>query len=251
MANLFPKLVCHRGAHLWAPENTFASFDLALTMGGDVLEFDVRQSKDGILYILHDAELNRTTNGQGPISDLTSYQIDQLDAGSWFEDKYSGQSVPRLEEFFNRYKGQPIEFYIEVKQADCEALCTLVRKMDLIQRSYTCSFDATMRENMHHFAPDMRKMVHWRTAGTAKSAIENHAASIVEFHEGDLKKEYVQEAKSSGLITQLYHDKLDRTFYEHAIEIGIDRFNMDHLDLFQNLRSQQQSPHTDNKKGAL
>nr|WP_323571654.1 glycerophosphodiester phosphodiesterase family protein [Rhizobium sp. 28DA2] len=77
-----PKIVSHRGANHFAPENTFAAADLALQQGADYIELDVRESADGVLYVFHDETLDRTTNGTGPIGHMLSSEIDALDAGS-------------------------------------------------------------------------------------------------------------------------------------------------------------------------
>ncbi|NCF44910.1 MAG: glycerophosphodiester phosphodiesterase, partial [Proteobacteria bacterium] len=78
-----PRLVCHRGASLIAPENTFAAADVALDRGAHLIELDVRESADGVLYVMHDKTLDRTTDGTGPIQHRTAAEIDALDAGRW------------------------------------------------------------------------------------------------------------------------------------------------------------------------
>lgn len=92
-----PLVVAHRGLLLHAPENTLANFRacLDLRLG---FEFDVERTKDGELICIHDATVDRTTNGTGKVSALTSEQIHQLDAGSWFDTRFAGERVPRVEE---------------------------------------------------------------------------------------------------------------------------------------------------------
>ena len=75
--------ITHRGASAYAPENTRAAFDLGLELGADALETDLRATRDGVLVLLHDREVDRTTNGHGPLAELAWDEVCQLDAGSW------------------------------------------------------------------------------------------------------------------------------------------------------------------------
>jgi len=85
MGRATPRIICHRGACLDAPENTLAAARRALELGGGWIELDIRQSRDGVAYVLHDATIDRTTDGA--IADEDSDEIDALDA--------PGQAVPR------------------------------------------------------------------------------------------------------------------------------------------------------------
>lgn len=90
------EVVVHRGANHLAPENTVASAYAALEHGATWIELDVRKSKDGVLYNLHDETLDRTTNGQGALADMNSDEVDKLDAGSWFGKNMPAHVSPHL-----------------------------------------------------------------------------------------------------------------------------------------------------------
>jgi glycerophosphoryl diester phosphodiesterase len=90
----------HRGASAYAPENTLAAFDLAFQMGVDGIELDVTLSRDGVPVVIHDDKVDRTTNGHGPIQQMTLAQIKQLDAGGWFNQKYCDEKIPTLAQVF-------------------------------------------------------------------------------------------------------------------------------------------------------
>lgn len=119
--------VVHRGANKMAPENTMAATQKCIELGADYVEVDVRTSKDGVLYILHDFSLDRTTNGTGPIQEMHSSEIDRLDAGSWFSEDFAGEKVPRLETYLKAVKGK-VKIYFDVKKADLQQLIDLVYK---------------------------------------------------------------------------------------------------------------------------
>ena len=92
------KIFAHRGSKGTHPENTLASFKEAVRVGSDGIELDVHLTKDGQLVVIHDETVDRTTNGTGEIRTLTLAEIKELDAGSWFHNKYAGEKIPTLEE---------------------------------------------------------------------------------------------------------------------------------------------------------
>ncbi|MCA0044195.1 glycerophosphodiester phosphodiesterase [Celeribacter litoreus] len=239
------KISCHRGARFSAPENTFAAFDAALVQGGEILEFDVRQSLDGVLYVLHDETVDRTTNGSGPIAEMTSKEIDALDAGGWFDPRFAGLRVPRLDSFFQRYKGRA-EFYVEIKWADCAAVGKMVRDLDVARACYTCSFSEQMHLDMRRYAPEVRQMIHWRRTANAKAAIDLFGASIVEFFDGegaknDFTLENVRAAQAAGLKTQVFTERNDPTVFARVRDWGVDCINTDHISSFNSFRMSQDS----------
>ena len=101
-------LIAHRGFSSRAPENTFAAFDLALQEGFDHFELDVRLTADGVPVVIHDATLERTTDGSGPVAAVMLEELERLDAGSWFRGgrSYRGERVPALATLFDRYRGK-------------------------------------------------------------------------------------------------------------------------------------------------
>lgn len=108
-------IIAHKGASGVAPENTMAAFQLAVEMGVDMIELDVRNTLDEEIVVIHDSTLDRTTDGSGLVHDYTLDQIKQLDAGSWFGDaKYSGEKVPTLKEVLDSIDGR-CKVLIEIK----------------------------------------------------------------------------------------------------------------------------------------
>ena len=101
-------VVGHRGTVKFAPENTIAAFEKAIELGADLLEMDVRETKDGHLVLVHDATVNRTTNGRGRVSGMTLAEIKRLDAGSWFSPDFKGERVPTLKEALAAIRGRAL-----------------------------------------------------------------------------------------------------------------------------------------------
>ncbi len=96
--NRKPLIFAHRGACSYAPENTLAAFRLALEQGSDGIELDAKLSKDGVVVVIHDQTVDRTTNGNGKVSELTFAELQTLDTGIQFAPRYVGEKVPSLEQ---------------------------------------------------------------------------------------------------------------------------------------------------------
>jgi glycerophosphoryl diester phosphodiesterase len=171
-----PHNIAHRGASGHAPEHTFASWDLARTMGADYLEQDLQMTADGILVVLHDETLDRTARGapedcRGPVREKTLEQIRRCEVGSWFNERYPDRARPEypeerirtLDEVFQRY-GTEVRYYIETKQPEEapgmeEALLELLDRHGLTQGAEAerqvliQSFSAASLQKIHGMNP--------------------------------------------------------------------------------------------------
>ena len=108
------QIIAHRGASTERPECTATAIRRAIEVGATAVEVDVRTSRDGELFILHDTTLDRTTNGKGPASALMLAELQQLDAGSWFDSKYKNERIPSLIEAAQECKGR-IDLLLDLK----------------------------------------------------------------------------------------------------------------------------------------
>ena len=130
------KIAGHRGGYYHQyPESSFPLFEfIASQFAGDTItiEIDVRTSKDKTLYLMHDETLERTTNGQGLLAELTASELDRLDAGSWFHPRFAEQRVPRLADFLRWIKGKA-KVYLDVKAADLQALLALLAEVGMTE----------------------------------------------------------------------------------------------------------------------
>ncbi|KQT09628.1 glycerophosphodiester phosphodiesterase [Ramlibacter sp. Leaf400] len=93
----YPRWVAHRGAGKLAPENTLAAFRLGAQHGYRMFECDAKLSADGVVFLMHDATLDRTTNAQGVGGDRPWSELSRLDAGGWHSRAYAGEPLPTLE----------------------------------------------------------------------------------------------------------------------------------------------------------
>lgn len=116
----YPCWIAHRGAGKFAPENTLAAFRLGADHGFGMFECDVKLSADGEPFLLHDAELDRTTNGQGVASLLKWDALSRLDAGSWHGRTYAGEPLLRLEALSRWLQALGLMVNLEIKPAPGE-----------------------------------------------------------------------------------------------------------------------------------
>lgn len=116
LVDIFPSPIVygHRGASKYAPENTIAAFDIALKQGAKAFELDTMLTRDNVPVVIHDHDLERTTNGKGEVGDCTLEEIRNLDAGSYFSREFRGERIPTLKEVLSRYKKE-ILVNIELK----------------------------------------------------------------------------------------------------------------------------------------
>lgn len=115
-----PLVLAHRGAMAYCPQNTMPSFELARHMGADGLELDVQLSRDGQLVVFHDDLLDDLTDGRGPVSAHAWKDLEALDAGSHFDPKWKGTSLPLLQEVIDTF-GNGMFLNIEIKTPGTEA----------------------------------------------------------------------------------------------------------------------------------
>ena len=155
-----PLIVAHRGSSGSAPENTMASFRLAIDEGADMIELDIRMTKDFHLIVHHDRDLGRTVRGTGYIREKTLNELKALDAGSWFSPKFRGEQIPTLREVMDILPPH-MKLNIEVKTdgetrqdiAFEESCILIVREKQFTERVIISSFDHKFLKRLHRLDP--------------------------------------------------------------------------------------------------
>lgn len=115
MGYRLPRVVGHRGAAASAPENTLAGLRRALQLGVGWVEFDVKLTGDGVPILMHDAVLERTTDGRGAVADTAYTAIRELDAGAWFGPEFAGERVPSFDEAIDLLLSHGLAANVEIK----------------------------------------------------------------------------------------------------------------------------------------
>jgi glycerophosphoryl diester phosphodiesterase len=109
------RIAGHRGAKMRAPENTLAGFRAARRLGAGWVELDAKLTKDGVVVVIHDETLERTTNGAGRVESATLAELRRLDAGGWFSPDFKGEPLPTLEEALICIAGEGLGVNVEIK----------------------------------------------------------------------------------------------------------------------------------------
>lgn len=155
-----PIIIGHRGGRGIAPENTLASFQLAVDLGIDGVEFDVQRTKDGHLIVFHDENVERVTDGTGMVEDLTLDELKRLDVGRKFDERFAGERIPTLDEAFAFLKKTDLLLFLEMKEpwrypGIEEQIVAAIRKFDLVERVQVRSFYHDALHTIFHTHPDI------------------------------------------------------------------------------------------------
>ena len=245
-----PLVIAHRGgAGLW-PENTLYAFERAAASGVDVIETDVRATSDGELVVFHDDNVNRTTDGAGPVGALTLAELKRLDAayrfspdgGRSFPLRGQGVTVPTLREVFDALPR--MRFNIEPKRGApplAAPLCRLIRERGMTDRVLVASFTGSTLADFRRECPEI-----------ATSASTGEVASFLSLQETGLAASYspamqaLQVPERAGVLRLLTRDFVEaahgRNLRVHAwtindegdmrrlVEMGVDGVMTDYPD---------------------
>lgn len=158
------KIFAHRGASGTRPENTLPSFAEAIRAGAEGIELDVQLTKDDEIVVMHDEQVNRTTNGKGAIKDKTLKEIKALNAGSWFDDKYDSTKVPTLKEVVDLFIARNYRGIVEIElKTSVEEYPGIEEKVSNLMTSqewpftyWYCSMNVDTLERIHKLEPKTR-----------------------------------------------------------------------------------------------
>ena len=155
-----PRIIAHRGAMRDRPENTLAAIQRAIDVGADAVELDVRMSKDGVLFLLHDPTLDRTTNGRGTASDRTMAELKHLDAGAAFDRRFHGEPIPTLAEALHAC-GDRIDVLLDLKEtgdAYAEAVARTVREHGRLKQTTLGVHSPQQARRFRQVLPNVRQL---------------------------------------------------------------------------------------------
>jgi glycerophosphoryl diester phosphodiesterase len=248
-----PQIMAHRGGSgLW-PENTLYAFERAVALGVDVLEMDIHSTADGVLVVIHDSTVDRTTDGTGPVQALTLAELKALDAGyRWSSDGSEtfpyqglGLTVPSLEEVFSAFPQTPMN--IEIKQTEpaiTVPLCRLIREWGMVEWVLVASFDQTTVEAFRRECPQV-------ATSTAEGEVillfalskvfleatyspQAGAVQVPEYRSGlhVLTPRFVAAAHRRGLQVHAWTIN-DPDDMQRLVDLGVDGIITDHPDRLQ------------------
>ncbi|MGE3974259.1 MAG: glycerophosphodiester phosphodiesterase [Bdellovibrionales bacterium] len=195
------KVIGHRSNVFYAPENTLPAMQKAIELGADILELDIRETKDGELVVIHDDKVDRTTNGKGKVKDLTLAQIQALDAGSWFSPQFAGEKVPTLQEALTFINGRALPD-IDFKEGSVYRLADILREANLLGKA-----NITFSDSKNRFYVDIKKIdpnFMIRPSGnfglfTLRSVVNKYRPDIIAASELEISKTFARNVHKRGL----------------------------------------------------
>lgn len=230
------KIIAHRGANKYAPQNTLPAFEKAIEFGATGVETDVHVTKDGIPVICHNYTINDTSNGIGSISSYTLEELKQFDFGSYYSHRFAGVKIPTLDEFLELIASSNIEVMnIELKSPReketgiVESTIKAVKNHELFNRLLISSFDPKLLIEAKKIDPRCQTGLLY-----APNHIEGIVANVfpvkfakniganalhpVEFY---VSRQYVEAAHNAGIKVNPWTVNRDSTI-ERFIKIGVD-----------------------------
>lgn len=233
------KIIGHRGASAYAPENTLAAFDRALALGCKWIEFDVMCSADGQPYVFHDDNLKRTTNGSGELGLVEAAYLDTLDAGSWFSKQYQGEPLPHFKSVLEWLSFSDMQANIEIKPYPGATEKTTIAVLSHIHRFWpqhkplplVSSFDFEALSLCQSIAPEMPLglLLHeWDPKWLQKA--QQLGCFSVHFNRKILSADRVKEVKEQGYVVCAYTVNRKR-LANKLFAWGVDAMFSDYPDL--------------------
>ena len=227
-----PLVVAHRGSSGTAPENTLAAFTQAIQAGANMVELDVRLTKDFFLVVLHDRDVHRTTNGSGKIWNLTLEELRRLDAGSWFGPEFAAERIPTLRQVMELLPPNVL-LNMEVKtdgdprkRIALEEACILaVLEKKFEQRVLISSFDHKFLRRLHSLYPSIPTGALYfpvRDAAKKPSGISRRiGAGVFICSRTQMHQRFVDDARANKIMTACYVVNTPEQL-ETMINLGID-----------------------------
>lgn len=240
----YPRWVAHRGAGKLAPENTLSAFRLGAHHGYRMFECDAKLSSDGVLFLMHDATLDRTTNGSGVGGARTMGEIAQLDAGSWHSRAYAGEQLPTLEALARWCLANQLHLNVEIKPTPGQELETGRATGELLQRIWPTdivqplltSFQPASLQGAKETAPHMPRGLLVDVLADATGDADLNTARSVDCHAMVLNHALwnpalVAKVHGAGLRCSSYTVN-DEWAAQRLIDLGTDGIITDRVDLF-------------------
>lgn len=256
-----PCHVSHRGGSLLAPENTLAAFRQAVERySTDQLEMDVHMSRDGVVFVCHDGTVERTTDGQGAIADMTAAEIERLDAGYRFSPddgktfpfRGQGVKVPRYEDVLSTMV-LPIMTEVKPSTDDCrQAVADIVRRTGAVDRVCLGAWNDDDAMKLAHVLPEVALAFPEQAArALVMAAMMGQPAPESPFdvlalpdRVGPLElssPQIVQTARAAQIPIQLWTVNDPETMHK-LLDAGIDGIQTDRPDLLRQVLDARAQP---------
>lgn len=218
----------HRGASGYYPENTMQAFMKAVEMGCDGIETDVQMTKDGVLVLIHDERLDRTTSGSGLVKDYSYAELCRLDAGLWYGAPFAGAKIPTAEELLFLARHTEISLDFEIKNGVIqyegieEKLIELIYSYGWQERVILSSFNHYSMVHCKEIAPELKTGLLYME-GLYRPSFYARTARADALHPYfyAVNEEITGEAHSEGLLINTFTVN-DPVIMRRFVRMGVD-----------------------------
>jgi len=218
--------IAHRGEHLRNPENTIPAFQEAIRLGADYFELDVRTTADGKLVLMHDATVDRCTNGHGEVAKMTFDEIRALDAGVKKGSQFAGTKVPAFDEALELARGK-IGVYVDVKQVSAKDLVRHLEALGMIDQ--VVIFSGRISKEIQELNPRLKIMPESVSVEVAQTLVDTLRPKVMAFDARDFTPAIIAVAKRAHAL--VYVDRMGETDnpagWQAAIDAGADGIQTD------------------------
>ena len=224
-------IVAHRGFSGVYPENTLLAFQKAVELGVDFVELDVHQTVDKEIVVCHDYTIERTTDGNGYIKEMTYEEIKRYDAGKW--KGYPGEKIPLLKEVFEKF-GNEIKILIEIKECDVSALIKLIKEFRMEKRVIVGSFNLEYIKEVRNLLPIISTaLISYEVPENIDQFIKYGIRKLdINFH--NLNKGIVKELVSYGFVVNTWTPDTEEEL-KKAIDYGVQFITTDRPDILKEI----------------
>lgn len=219
-------VVAHRGSHLEAPENSLDAYEQAIKDGCDFGEADLRMTKDGVIVLMHDGTVDRTTDGHGKVSDLTFAEIRAL---HFKKPRRPNERVPTFEELLDVCKGK-LKVYMDIKAVRATDVLPLLAKHGMQKDVIAYLYGPVHRAEWAKAAPSVPVISDLDSVKTPDQAEKLWRTSKFQLTDGDYQGDFVAKWHSLGvaLVTDVQSPQEGPAYWQPLIDRGLDGFQTDH-----------------------
>jgi glycerophosphoryl diester phosphodiesterase len=225
-------VITHRGDHTMFPENTLAAYSASINDEADYTEIDLRTTKDSMLVIMHDATVDRMTNGKGRVRDLSYAEIAQLKIKGIAADSSTQYAIPAFEEVLNLCKDK-IHIYLDFKDASVDQTIQLIKKHGMERQVLVYINSFAQYRDWRRIAPAMPLIVSLpdtvKSVAGMQSFIASYPAAVLDGNYNDYTPEIVAAAMAAGIMVWPdIQSKDESNNWEKALPLGFTGLQTDH-----------------------
>ncbi len=225
-------VIAHRGDHVLVPENTLAAYENGIKNGVDFVEIDLRTSKDSVLVIMHDATVDRMTNGKGKVSDLTYAELKKLQVTDKRKDTTAIYSIPTFEEVLKTCRNK-IYIYLDYKDASVQQAYKMIKHYGMEKQMIVYINTSAQYTEWRAMVPEMPLMLSLpdevKTEAQLNKFLNDTPVSLLDGDYSDYTTVVLAACTKSGITSwpDIQSPDEDKN-WDHALKMGFTGLQTDH-----------------------